>query len=388
MKKKFSAFGSYDILTFVIAIAIFSAIFYFDVYSDIQTHAQITQEATTNILVLPANFLYYLVIYSLAFFHARIQWLYASSVLVLAFSVAIKYIITRKFIANQLNNLKTSEALRNKWINLFSFTLIFAFSIPLSLFIGGHYYLGQFPPNIWHNSTTIFLMPFALILFWLSYEQLKNPSNSRIYLLTLFSILNVLAKPSFFFSFLVIFPLLLIVRFRFKKDFWLNLIPIAVGTSLVLIEYILLYKVGSFNPYVEQTGIVIKPFSVWTSYSPNILISLLSSLIFPITYLMFYWKELKTNLLLQYSVLLYFISVVIFSLLTETGPREFYGNFFWQCVVSSYILFMVILSLLLEKIFSGSHSKKNILILTSFLLHVLSGIVYVILLFALKTYNV
>jgi len=47
-----------------------------------------------------------------------------------------------------------------------SFTLLFVFSLPsVQVFTNKFYYLGQFTPNVWHNSTTIFLMPFALLLF-------------------------------------------------------------------------------------------------------------------------------------------------------------------------------------------------------------------------------
>jgi hypothetical protein len=108
---------------------------------------------------------------------------------------------------------------------------------------------------------------------------------------------------------------------------------------------------------------------------------------FVIVYSCFNWRDIARSLLFQYALVAYLIAVGIFSLLIETGSRAYHGNFFWQCVVCSYLLFMVVLMLFSERVGRiGMRGWKEKVILLTFLAHVLSGIGYLVRLFVTGSY--
>jgi hypothetical protein len=387
MKQKYIL---YTEVIFFIVFSIFSAILYFGISTDIQTHIGVVERTANGAIRPPANFLYYLTVYAFTFFQTNLRFLRLSSVLVLSLAVIAKFVITYKFVVSHKSE-GAEKNLTPEWFTLlFCTLLLFAFSLPTNAVLNGRFYLGQFPPNVWHNSTTIFLMPFALLLFWLSYEQLKKPTQQRIFLITLFCVLNILIKPNFCFVFFLVYPIMLVWRFGLKKELWLNCIPIIVGAVLFIGEYYLIFVFRFGNPGATQSnlGIAISLFSVWSRYSSNIAISLLVSILFPLVYMCIYWRELFENLLLQYAVLLYLAAIAITSIFTETGPRQTHGNFIWQSIVCTYILFMVVSTLFIGKVkFVKKGDWLNKVILMSFLLHVVSGFAYLAYFFATKSYR-
>jgi len=320
----------------------------------------------------PANFLYYLVVYMVALSSTGTSPLFVSSALVLSLSVAAKFRITREICVEYYRDVLGDNAASDVIVVVWSVLLLIVFSLPISTF-----YLGQIPPNVWHNSTTIFVMPFALSLFWLSYKQLVEPAPRRILFIGALCVLNVFIKPSFFFVFSLSYPLMLVRRFGLGRRMWRNLWPVVVGLIMLLVLYVLIYLLSFGSARVGESGIAIRPFSVWSRYSSNIPLSLVASFAFPITYLAFYWREVSKHLLLQYSLLGSLISICIFVMLSETGPREFHGNFGWQCIICNYILFLVTTVLFAEKVNTvGLRNWKNKTILAAFLLHVLAGFLY------------
>ena len=169
------------------------------------------------------------------------------------------------------------------------------------------------------------------------------------------------------------------------------MVPVICGVVLLVIEYQLIYIYGYGDRYARQSGIGLSILSAWSRFSPNIPVSLVGSLLFPVTYLALYWNDLWQDFLLQYSLLGYVIAIAIFATLTETGGRQFTGNFYWQCVVCSYILFMVIISRVLHRAESNVPAEglktlvnsdwKCRVVMLAFSLHVVSGIIYLVMLF-------
>jgi hypothetical protein len=356
----------------------FGTIILREIPTDIQAYPLLIQKVKGGDIYPPANFIYYLVVYTIALFKADTQSLYIASIITLSLAVAAKFAITRVFFVEQYYNTngfeRKSDFTVNQIVTLFSLLMLLIFNLPTSK----HWYLGQIPPNVWHNATVIFLMPFALLLFIVSYKQLLIPVKANIIIITLLCILNLLVKPSFFFSFSLAYPLMLLLRFGVTKNLQRNLIPVLIGFILLAVMYYWIYimNFGSFS--IEKSGTAIRPFYVWAHYSSNIFASLGLSLVFPITYFGLYWKDLFKELMVQYSVALYLNGILIFSLFSETGPREFDGNFFWQTVVCSYILFLVLSTLLIKKVSAeGINNWKNTVILIAFLTQVVSGILYI-----------
>jgi len=387
MMKKVIAYREAGV--FFTALLIFSVVIFFLTITDINSHADYIGHVIKGTMKPPANFLYYLIIYCAAFFQTKSVYLYSASAVVLSVAVTAKFMITRNIIASCTFKTSSANDAADRFITVISAMLILVFSIPTGMLAGGHYYLGHITPTVWHNSTTIFLMPFALLLFWVSYQQLIAPTNRRMLFITMLCILNILIKPSFYFVFCIAYPLMLLRSFGIRKKMWANLIPVLTGSALLLAEYILIYTYDYGNAYTEKVTISISPFSIWSHFTPNIPLALTGSLLFPLVYLLFYGRDLMNNLLLQYAALAYMIALVIFSVFSETGPRQFSGNFYWQCIVSAYILFMVAALLTVGKVVRARKSGtdgpitliletnwKNKILLSCFFLHTIAGIVF------------
>jgi hypothetical protein len=370
----------FEAVVFFASLLLFGAILHFHISTDIQRHAETIQKVANGSLLPPANFMYYLTVYTIALFNTETSFLYSSSILVLSLSVTIKFTITRTSAVQYYRHILRDDAISDTPIILASVLLLVVFSLPTNTI-----YLGQIPPNVWHNSTTIFVMPFALSLFWLSYNQLVQPTTTGAVLITILCVLNALIKPSFFFVFSVSYPLMLLRRFGLGRYRWRNLLPVVVGSIAVVVMYYLTYRLSFGNLDISESGIAIRPLSVWSHFSSNIALSLVFSLVFPIVYLGFYWKDLMKHALLQYAVVAYLISISIFALFSETGPREFHGNFFWQSVICSYILFLVTTVLFAEKVKTlGVRDWRNITILVAFTSHVIAGVLYLVKVFYTK----
>jgi len=361
----------WDAIVWAASLAIFGGLFLLNIHTDIQAHVEIMQMVSRGEVQVPATFLYPLVVYMLAFFRTETVPLLIASAIILSLSVVSKFIISR-LIFEQSAQVFEEGKFPGRIITTLSLLLLIAFSLPTKTV-----YLGQIPPNVWHNSTTIAVMPFALALFWFSFQQLVEPKDKRIITITILCIINILIKPSFFFVFCLIYPLMLLFHFRLNKKTWQNLVPIVTGSIVLVGLYILIYIFSFGNVHTEKAGIAFYPLRVWSNYSSNIPLSLLASLVFPLAYLGCYFQDFVKNSLLRYATMFYIGAVGIFALLAETGPREFDGNFFWQCVICSYILFLVLLICFAEKIQRfGILNWRNILVAIAFSSHVIAGIVY------------
>ena len=101
--------------------------------------------------------------------------------------------------------------------DLLTFTLMFFSPVFIYFFDGSIMYLGKFTSTIWHNSTTIFVFPFCLLLFIESLKYLKKPGEYSALKLLGISILIFLSKPSFLFSFIIVFPIICFYKFGWLK---------------------------------------------------------------------------------------------------------------------------------------------------------------------------
>lgn len=359
----------WETLVFIGSFLIFGAIVHYGMKSDLDAHYGYITPIVEGRHPVPAAFLYYLVVYIFALFQTKAIFLQVSTVFVLSSSMVAKYLVTKHVLTGYLDKAMPGNDAKSM-IALFSLALLIVFSLPTNTIS-----LGQIPPNIWHNSTTIFLMPFALLLFWVSYRNLLEPTMRGYVMITVLSVLNVLIKPSFFIVYLAVYPLLLLKLYGFKREFWLGLVPIILVSVLLLAVYYFTYESSYDGTKQGDAGVVIKPFWVWSKYSSNIAVSLVASLVFPITYMVIYFRDLLRSLFLQYALTGFVVAIVIAALFTETGTREFHGNFFWQSIVCNYILFLACVAMFIEKLSkAGFANWKNVVVLIAFILHVGSGI--------------
>ena len=190
-----------------IIIFLFFSIYYFiilynRVSTDIQAHAAMAYSFAVDHDKLTPNFLYFFLVALLSGFTKYYPVYYVASIVLLCAAIAIKFLLNNFYLK------KYAAPGDNKALPFaLSFMMLFVFALPgLNFFHVKDFYLGQLVPNVWHNSTVIFLMPFAMLLFFKSYELLfsnnQNTDGKNIIQITVLVIINALIKPSFLFTLL------------------------------------------------------------------------------------------------------------------------------------------------------------------------------------------
>lgn len=369
----------YNISALILGIGVFAALFLLDIQEDIRYHIiYLIKYVESGTLPVPP--LYYLTIYTLSGFSLSIETLGYTAIVVLGFSVLIKYKLTTLLI-DYLSNYKINRGI--------IYPLSFFLLIFMSVISGKNLYLGEPSPNVWHNSTVIFLMPFALLLF-LYTAKIINEGRKQKYVIILFVLIliNALIKPSFLFVYVAL-PILYLIYYGFNRTFWLFTIASIFALLLIVSETAYIYFSSkdpfSFVASQEKNEVIIAPFEVWSYYSKVIPLSFLSSIVFPLGYLVIYPKSIKENFFLFLSWMFFLGSVLIFSLFAESGYRMYHANFSWQIIPSMYLLFTVCIADLLKKLQIPSENLfdiiktmkwENKLLFALFFLHVISGIGY------------
>lgn len=344
-------------------------------HNDIYGHALIAKEVIIgqrSFLSIP--FIMYFLSIILSGFSKDIYPIMGTIAILLAASTTLKFFITKNIINKITSNLIAT-------LSSLSLLVVFAIPILFILSLSNRYYIGSFTPTVWHNSTIIFLMPFAILLFAQSTKQIESYSKKRDYLLTMLIFINIFIKPSFFIVFIVAYPLMMLVRYKFSSIFWKSLIPAIAGGVLLLIQYWFIYQSsGDINLGQGESNISIGFFTVFGIFVKLRFLPLiiLFSFLFPILYFTFNLNKLKNNIICIYAILLIFFALAIYGGIYESGPRFTHGNLYWQIVPCAWILFFTSLIELLKDIKRDGLTVKNNILTTIYLFHVISGIYYII----------
>ncbi len=363
--------------------AAFSGLVYLLIYkiyvpTDIQEHAVMALAILKNQNTYPPNFLYFFLLLLFAKFYWGLNELLLVSLVVLTVSFSAKYFFSYYFFIKQL----FSGTYNSKIIILStigSLFLAFCFSLPgVNLITKGYYYVGQIPPNVWHNSTEMFLIPFVIWLFIEMGNLISKPTLRSVILCTLLVALNISIKPSYFFCIGPLFPLFLLYQYRLSAQFFLGMIPIAAGFLLLFLQfyYIFLINMGSVYKTEKSSVVFSRPFEIWLLSTNGSMIPLLflSSCLFPI--LVFLRLERKKDFYEYFSISSFVLGLLIFIFLKESGPRELHGNFGWQAIVCNFILFLVATRNLISQYFR--EKNRFFWIATGvFILHFCSGVFYI-----------
>ncbi len=294
------------------------------------------------------NFLYYLIVAMASGFSQNMHLLSIVAAFIMASSVYAKWNITK-----QISHLFFGD----QYFRHLPFAMLFVFSLPAAY---NNWYFGQISPNQWHNSTTILLMPFALLLYFHAYnyifEQNQKSQCNVLYL----SILNVLIKPSFLFC---LMPVMVFwVLYKGFSNKWIKKMWVFFPALLILsAQYLILYLPAFKSAAVlsgDEGGVSFSFLHVWQHYSDNILLSFLLSVAFPFTAVLFYGKVLFSSRLFLFTLALFVVGILIFACLTETGSRQFHCNFIWQAIVANYLLYWVSAQLFLRHTLKTKNANK------------------------------
>ena len=381
------------IILFAFFMGVFTILMY-SVHTDMQAHIKHIVDINNNEKSYPPNFAFYWLVNILSGFSDK----YMRPVTILLMSVVsvIKYIVSKRIIA-ELNPSVFFEQSHSRILNLIAISLFFCFAIPdpYSFLILNKMYLGRFAPIVWHNSTTIMLFPFAILLFWRQLKVFESVDNLKIrdvIILNVLVFLNIVIKPSFIFVYAPVTLLFILkntTKYSIRKTL-LILTPIVTAAIIIALQYFLIYilQIGSIQE--ERSSIALSyPFTVISTWIPKwyVPISLLLSFTLPI-YTMIFYKEIFKFKPFIYSLHLTITGIIISAIIIEEGPRMYHGNFGWQNVICSYLLFLSTLSFLAPKFISAnSRSKKDIIALVILTLHVLSGILYLTKIISTKSFS-
>jgi hypothetical protein len=187
-------------------------------------------------------------------------------------------------------------------------------------------YLGQIAPTIWHNSTTILVMPVVILLFSASSRWLGAPTTRNATLTSGLCVLSAAIKPSYAIALLfVLVPWYCYIALKTTGMSLLRLvghIAILLGPVIgtLLIQWLLI---------ASYTAITIAPFGVWSLYSPNPIASLMLSLAFPLAVSILYRGCWRGNVGFVLAWAVFAVALMEFILLAEEGVRFNHANFLW-----------------------------------------------------------
>jgi hypothetical protein len=362
--------------SFMVGWLFFGLVIRWGIHTDIQTHSRIVI-LFINQGSFPIPPLYYASIYLLSGLSTSVYTINKAAILVLSFALSMKFWATYQC-AKYLDNNQNKRLILLSFI---SFTLLFIAPIFYDL-TTRWFYLGRLGITIWHNSTTIAVMPFVVWLFYYSLKYLDDSDSTPqkyIFIILIMGIFNLLIKPSFLFAFIPIFPLMVLFREGFSTKFWISVSISIFLFSMILLQYYMIYHTQLMSVVYQndQRGVGIALFKVWNMYSKNKVIDFLVSLLFPILCGLLFFKKSLYNVSIQYASLLFGFSLMLGILLVENGQRMAHGNFFWQIYMSNYLLFFVFSVFLFHQIrILGFRHYKIILLSFVWFLHLLSGVLY------------
>ncbi len=242
-------------------------------------------------------------------------------------------------------------------------------------------YLGQVTPNVWHNPTFVFAMPFTLALFMQAAQYLREPTRRNLVMVGLLMPLSALAKPNYVLAFGPCWAGLLGVRcltsFRIgwvaaRRSMIDTVIAFGPVVVVLIIQYVTTFNSAGSGP----DHIVLAPLKVWSLYSPNIPASILLGIAFPLATVACYPRQSlgDSRFLLAWAVLA--VSILQFALLGETR-RMSHANFAWGSYMADHVLFALCCSLLLRQ----RGGPRYWIAAGVLVLHVLAGSFYLVRLF-------
>lgn len=346
------------LLTIILAIFLIICYNYFfeQQLGDLYAHFNAAVEIKNGNNQYPANFL--------LFWLTNLgNTLYAQKVIFIAIiciSIIAKFLITFYVLQRNTN-------VHFYWAVLGALALLFIISLPSYHFLQGYFYLGNFVSNVWHNTTIIFVMPVAMLLFY--YSILKNKEETSHFLTILLIILNAIIKPSFLFVLIPLWGIFALIELRQKISFNRYMLYIITTLLIIVLQAYIIYALNVGSLQQEKSGITIGFLHFYKLAFPNAEIKLLFALVagylFPFLYLIAsreYRAFCSLHQLHKLSIgtlaliscwLLVIFSMLIFVFISESGPRATHGNFYWQIVPSTYLLYLTTFVLFLK-------NKENI----------------------------
>ncbi len=336
---------------FALMVSIFAYIMFVIKWnSDLPAHARIAQQMLEEHRLFSTNFLMYFLINLLTFFTGAKYPMRAVLVLLLAAANTAKYTIVREAFR---------EWTSSKTAKLASFSMLFVYIIPLMYFLkplgiflsADNMYMGYYVPNVWHNSTILCMMPFAIACYLLSVKQFKQYTDRRNKYISLFLVLSVLVKPSFFFVYVIAYPIIMLSHYGLSKTFSKSLLPLLAGGICLVYEYVTIYYSG----VNDGSSVVIDIAQLFTlDFWQSHILYLVVSLSLPLLFLCLYGRTIVRDPEFWFVLIMLVCGLGIMWCCRETGPRATHGNFGWQTIATMWFVYFYMLKTVINSEVSPS----------------------------------
>jgi hypothetical protein len=342
-------------------------------FSDLSAHIALVSFKASHPLSLPE-----------VGFELTVYWLaklchlgYAQvGVLLLSTTMVVLAIMVSSVLEKYLN-LKTN-------LNYFFTSLLLVVSSIYYPFFNKFPYLGQWSPNPRHNPTILLMEPFALGALLLTIPMLQKHKVSTVVQVALLLVISMFYKPSFAMVYIpAAFIFLIFYKPRVTKNF--------VLMFFAVIPAILYFSWQYFS--FQHAGLTVawSPFKMLTLYTPNPFISLTLAIAFPLSLLIFRFRNVLNNKYLLMAWLITLVGYMQSVLLAQGGDQLACANFAWGYLAGLFFLFVFSFVEFWRWLQSDIVKKIDVakLSITSFLfsLHLASGIVYLIRMIFYSTYN-
>lgn len=357
------------IVEFIVFVLIYGYIIRY-CESDMPAHVRIAMDRCTMHDNFSGNFLFYFILNLLSGFSCCRPIMKVLLSFMLAFATTWRINLSKQgLFKNGLFQLS------DLWKEIIGISLVFVYVMPL-ISLNQCWYYGYFVPNIWHNSTLIFLFPFSILLYQKTLDVMnaKNVCFHDIVIISILVAVNVFIKPSFFFILSVAYLVVLFFTYNFTKNFWLGIIPIIVGLFCLGIVYLGIYNKSDDSSYIYFDFTSLLNISTLKDKFFHILISML----FPIFVLICNFKQMKKDSELWLNIIMFLVATGLYLVCNEGGPRASHGNFYWQVVLSCWFWFYFSVKCSLR--LWNSHVKRYTLIaiVSLYAASVMFGVVYVL----------
>lgn len=327
---------------------------------------------------IPFPPLYYLTFFGISTVIPGSKSLKIALLLMMGISWLAKYLLTYHFLKNEIRE--------NPWLAWIPFGLLLMFPLVLLNWEGEYWLLGKMTPNLWHNGSTIFVFPFCMLLFWEVRKWYIGSQPNFIPLIS-WTLLVLLIKPSYLFGLIPGLMVMAIFSNTSRKSvFATGIYSVLVMSFLLGSKWLIFSETAEdslFYNFNARGDVMIDPFGVWRKLSENPVWDFFGSFPLLIASLIFFGKTLWANPEFRLAFLTFCFGILVFFLFAESGPGYLDGNFYWQIPISLFLLYLMIAKVLLSSFFqmqqlNTSSFQKIGILLAFFLLHVLSGLAYLI----------
>lgn len=351
-----------NIIYFIIAFVAFFCFFFHQTMSkqtDLWLHIKISRGLHENLTCSPILFYYVVGLFESEFLNMIVVGL------LMSFAVLFKFHLTIRLLKDSLVSEKSAY--------LGAILLLFMFGLPSLFLLHKAMYMGNYVPNVWHNTTTIFLMPFAILLF----IELFVKEQKKYFYIVLLIIVNAIIKPSFLFVLLPTLGVFVIYEFYQNRTLTSNqnskyyVVAIVAISILILIQKTLIFDSNTSTNTIALGFIHSSNSQLPLYYLP---FALVASFGVPLWYVVTkHWYKNKT---IMASLLALIFALIISFVVSEEGSRAKHGNFSWQIIPSYYLFLLFTLKVHIDEN-AGTLNFKHPLTLFYFVSFVY-GILYLI----------